>query len=255
MSAVSLFFFFKYLMQPEKICQAKTPCLAKWRLNLYGLEHIPAWICLNLWTARAAAAVLGWRGRLPRVTAAAAGGGTGSGHRWCSRRGNPEAHELTSFRETCPYVTHRGWEPARQSGALWGCWGGITWVYAAGAWCWLCSAHPPCQGGKSWVSECSVPLLPRAEKGGLCWGACRAGSITDRLSSGLSVFLCTAPGGELRIGDVSTINQVLGCLPPQPGTAHQSTEMLHTKDTLQLDINLRPWQLAQTSLKFLLLIW
>lgn len=47
-------------MQPEKICQPKTPCLPKWRLDLYVLEHIPVWMCLNLGTARDAG--------LPRVT-------------------------------------------------------------------------------------------------------------------------------------------------------------------------------------------
>lgn len=79
-----------------------------------------------------------------------------------------------------------------------------------------------------------------------------AGSVTDGLSSDLSVFLstilCIALEGELRIGDVSTINRVLGCLSPRLGTAHPSTEVLATKDALQLDINLgdgcRPWQLG-----------
>lgn len=51
-----------------------------------------------------------------------------------------------------------------------------------------------------------------------------AGSITDRLSSDLSVFpstiLWAAVEGKLRVGDMSTINQVLGCLFPELGTAN-----------------------------------
>lgn len=78
------------------------------------------------------------------------------------------------------------------------------------------------------------------------------GFITDGLSSDVSVFLATILGtaleGELRIGDVSTINRVLGCLSPQLGKAHRSTEVLATKDALRLDTGLRdacrPWQLG-----------
>lgn len=70
-----------------------------------------------------------------------------------------------------------------------------------------------------------------------------AGSITDGLSSDLSAFLSTilrtALEGDLRIGDVSTINWVCSCLSPQLGAAHRSTEVLATKDALLLDINLK----------------